>query len=496
MFSTILDKVTGFFDRRTLISAFFPSLIFWGITLLTLLALQTNWQIALKAWSATDGIIQFFLIVAFFTWVTFWSFLTLNVRTAFIRLLEGYWPTTPPFGFFHRQRIHFWQKRWEPLQKRYEGQIQQMTLLQHEQQQYKQLQSSSHATSGTFVGQWLANTQQILQRTFSATMFSTDLDGFLQHHASLATAHTVQALSLDDLQVCGQATRDWWQKCDPWLTEATQNPHSPWSQRLKDLEAMMIQLSQDVDQRLNKIRSQPLGLYHELFFYYPSNPEQMMATRLGNVLKAAELYAWERYGIDSVLLWPLLQSRLPDAFSSQLQDAKASFDLMATLFGFLVLFGVPLSLWGSYRSSGSFPWWVPFITGLIALAQRRILPIGLALLAVILSFLVQRAPVILHIQVLATLLAILFLLLWLCYQNAIQAVLGYGESIRAAFDLSRWEVLDGLHLPLPTDIVHEREVWKYVNQLLAYNIITTPLAYRTTAQEAKKDASPSPKKTL
>jgi hypothetical protein len=47
-----------------------------------------------------------------------------------------------------------------------------------------------------------------------------------------------------------------------------------------------------------------------------------------------------------------------------------------------------------------------------------------------------------------------------------------------------------LHLPLPTDIIHEREVWKYVDQLLAYNTITTPLAYRTTAPDEKKDATP------
>jgi hypothetical protein len=196
-----------------------------------------------------------------------------------------------------------------------------------------------------------------------------------------------------------------------------------------------------------------------------------------------------------VLLWPLLQSRLPDPFSNQLQDAKTSFDLMTTLFGFILIFGVPLSFWGSYRSNGLLPWWLPCILGLIALLQFRILPFVLALLALLLSFIFQQVSVIMHIQVLATLLAIISLLLWLCYQNAIQAALGYSESIRAAFDLYRWEVLDGLHLALPTDIVHEREIWKYVDQLLAYNTITTPLAYRTTTQEEQQSANPPPKNT-
>ena len=38
----------------------------------------------------------------------------------------------------------------------------------------------------------------------------------------------------------------------------------------------------------------------------PSQPDQVMPTALGNVLRNAELHPRDRYGIDAVLTWPRL----------------------------------------------------------------------------------------------------------------------------------------------------------------------------------------------
>ena len=50
MFSTILKEVTGYFDRRSLLSAFFPSVIAWATTLILWIALSTGMSDALAAW--------------------------------------------------------------------------------------------------------------------------------------------------------------------------------------------------------------------------------------------------------------------------------------------------------------------------------------------------------------------------------------------------------------------------------------------------------------
>ncbi|MEO5878160.1 MAG: hypothetical protein ABIS86_18155, partial [Streptosporangiaceae bacterium] len=42
------------------------------------------------------------------------------------------------------------------------------------------------------------------------------------------------------------------------------------------------------------------------------------------------------------------------------------------------------------------------------------------------------------------------------YLGAVQAAVAYGESVRAAFDLHRFDLLTALHLPLPPDAAAER----------------------------------------
>ncbi|MDQ6662157.1 MAG: hypothetical protein M3Z24_14480, partial [Chloroflexota bacterium] len=70
MFSTILDKVTGYLDKRALVSSFFPGLVFWALVVTAFIALEMNWRSALNAWDTLSITVQFLLLIAFFVWVT------------------------------------------------------------------------------------------------------------------------------------------------------------------------------------------------------------------------------------------------------------------------------------------------------------------------------------------------------------------------------------------------------------------------------------------
>ena len=48
MFSTILKEVTGYFDKRALLSAFFPAMIFWGLTIILVMLHRMSWEAALE----------------------------------------------------------------------------------------------------------------------------------------------------------------------------------------------------------------------------------------------------------------------------------------------------------------------------------------------------------------------------------------------------------------------------------------------------------------
>src|SRR5437764_15211773 len=114
MFSTILKEVTGYFDRRALLSAFFPNLVFWGLTFAVFVALIQGWRVSLARWEAQSATLTSLILLAFFVWVAFWSFLTLNFRPAITRLFEGNW-NAPRLEEWRRIR---WQKSFSVEDKR------------------------------------------------------------------------------------------------------------------------------------------------------------------------------------------------------------------------------------------------------------------------------------------------------------------------------------------------------------------------------------------
>lgn len=133
-------------------------------------------------------------------------------------------------------------------------------------------------------------------------------------------------------------------------------------------------------------------------------PEDAMPTRLGNLLRAAERYPLERYGLDAIVCWSRLWLLLPDSVKKELQAARADLDAAARVWVWSLLFTV----WGFWV------WWLA--------------PLGL--LAAI----------------------------WSYYSWAISAAENYGELIRSSFDLYRKLLYDGLRWHLPEDPGEERRV--------------------------------------
>jgi len=56
----------------------------------------------------------------------------------------------------------------------------------------------------------------------------------------------------------------------------------------------------------------------------------------------------------------------------------------------------------------------------------------------------------------ALLLPIPVVLAWIGYRTAVRSATGYGQALRVAFDLHRFDLLAALHLPLPEDLAAEQ----------------------------------------
>lgn len=86
----------------------------------------------------------------------------------------------------------------------------------------------------------------------------------------------------------------------------------------------------------------------------PADPQHRMPTALGDILRAAELRPWAKYGLDPVVCWPRLWLLLPHDVQGSITIARGSLDTAtrAAVWGVLVL------IWA---------YWAPLVAPLVAL---------------------------------------------------------------------------------------------------------------------------------
>ena len=92
MFNEVLKEVTGIFDRRFLLNAFFPCLIFWG--LLGIVGIVgSGWEPLklLQNWNQQDGILKTLEIIGLITLVVFSASVLSSQSASILRFYEGYW---------------------------------------------------------------------------------------------------------------------------------------------------------------------------------------------------------------------------------------------------------------------------------------------------------------------------------------------------------------------------------------------------------------------
>lgn len=92
MFNEVLKEVTGIFDRRFLLNAFFPCLVFWG--LLEIVGVIGGGLEPLKLlqnWNQQDGTLKTLEIIGLITLVVFSASVLFSQAASILRFYEGYW---------------------------------------------------------------------------------------------------------------------------------------------------------------------------------------------------------------------------------------------------------------------------------------------------------------------------------------------------------------------------------------------------------------------
>jgi len=195
--------------------------------------------------------------------------------------------------------------------------------------------------------------------------------------------------------------------------------------RQRDLEEAA-EVDDDDDEELEHKEEEALGSRRwseraaQLLERYPASPDRIMPTTLGNVLRAAEDLAGQRYGLDAPMIWPRLYVLLPVNVLRILNDLRVQLDIAAQLC-VMLLIGAATSTW-------------------LLLGDGVWLSIPLALYA----------------------------LAWLAYRSAIAIATEYGSMVATAIDLYRFDLLRALHIRLPRNLDEELKTNADVCQILAY----------------------------
>jgi len=148
----------------------------------------------------------------------------------------------------------------------------------------------------------------------------------------------------------------------------------------------------------------------------PEANADLMPTRLGNILRAAEHKPLAKYGLDAIVCWSRLWLLLPDAVKKDLQAARADLNTAARVWLWSLLFCgwtfVGGSLWAAWS----------MLFGLLSA--------------------------------------------WFAYGWALDAASTYGELIEAAFDLHRHLLYQSSRWNLPADPAIEHRVGQELTQYL------------------------------
>lgn len=170
-----------------------------------------------------------------------------------------------------------------------------------------------------------------------------------------------------------------------------------------------------------------LQLSQKLEAEYPHSLDHILPTKVGNIFRAFEEYPQRKYGIQTIVIWPKLLLVLPESDKKHLEEAQGAmmFFLTSSFLSFLL-----------------------FVESAIASGWMHHFKQGVTVPCVM--------------SAVCLLLSIFF------YHNSIDSVLGFGEVVKATFDLRRKHLLESLGLPFNETLQNERKRWEWLSRYYLY----------------------------
>jgi hypothetical protein len=185
--------------------------------------------------------------------------------------------------------------------------------------------------------------------------------------------------------------------------------------------------------------------------YSPIDEADLLPTRLGNVLKASECYAEERYKLNSLVVFPKLLHVFPQHFINELEDKNNRFIFLIHSSFLAYLIGIPALLVGLFNNlfapfcNNAFtPKWI-----INTFCQNGFISRGFSVLSpdeyIVVGLVFVGSG-------------------YLLYRVGVDAAREFALHIRAGFDLYRFDLLRQLNHRLPTTLNDEKKIWELLSE--------------------------------
>jgi len=210
----------------------------------------------------------------------------------------------------------------------------------------------------------------------------------------------------------------------------------------------------ELKEELEQLRDEHYKAASTYDLIYPQDPSDILPTRFGNTLKAAENYTGERYGFDGVHFWPRLVHVIPTEYKSSIDAVRnelsflVNMSILSAIFSLLCVFAVFYCMWITTV--------VPSNSTIFFGFLNKALPYFIALIAGLIS-------------------SVFF------YNASLFSVGSFGLIIRSSFDLFRLNLLKELGLERPKDSAEEYDTWYALNELIvlgSHSLTLTKIDYR------------------
>lgn len=173
-----------------------------------------------------------------------------------------------------------------------------------------------------------------------------------------------------------------------------------------------------------KSRARRNRLMKEKMERFPDQEGLLLPTAFGNTLRAFEIYPRVMYGFEAIDGWSRILAVVPKEFLGLIDNAKAQVDFWVNL-GFLSIISLAelIAFW---------------------IAKGIVPPIWLA--------------------------AIILLILVISPWRARRLATEWGDHVKSAFDLYRFNLLDAFGIPHPENREAEKTTWQKISQAIVYRL--------------------------